>query len=213
VNKVVLRSAAAPLLAFSSFSGEGGAVAEREVAGQPLTLFGHFARFNEWTEIDSIWEGRFLERVAPGAFARTLTRDRDSIKVLFQHGKDPQVGSKPLGVPAVLREDEQGAAYEVPLLDTSYNRELVPGLRAGVYGASFRFSIQRELFVQKPERSSYNPDGLPERTIQEANLFEFGPVSFPAYQGATAGVRSLTDWYLNFTAQDIRAPAGWQERP
>jgi hypothetical protein len=25
---------------------------------------------------------------------------------------------------------------------------------------------------------------------------EFGPVTFPAYEGASAGVRSLTDWYL-----------------
>jgi len=24
---------------------------------------------------------------------------------------------------------------------------------------------------------------------------EFGPVTFPAYSRATAGVRSLTDWY------------------
>jgi hypothetical protein len=28
-------------------------------------LAGHFARFEEWTEIDSIWEGRFMERIAP----------------------------------------------------------------------------------------------------------------------------------------------------
>jgi hypothetical protein len=31
---------------------------------------------------------------------------------------------------------------------------------------------------------------LPERTIKELRLFEFGPVTFPAYQSATAGVRS-----------------------
>jgi len=43
----------------------------------------------------------------------------------------------------------------------------------------------------KPERSDYNPDALPERTIHEVELFEFGPVTFPAYAGATAGVRSV----------------------
>jgi hypothetical protein len=26
--------------------------------------------------------------------------------------------------------------------------------------------------------------------------FKFGPVTFPAYEGATAGVSSLTDWWL-----------------
>ncbi|HMF61353.1 MAG TPA: hypothetical protein VK595_13325, partial [Vicinamibacterales bacterium] len=41
-----------------------------------------------------------------------------------------------------------------------------------------------------------NPHGLPERTVKEAQLMEFGPVTFPAYAGATAGVRSLTDDFL-----------------
>jgi HK97 family phage prohead protease len=160
------------------------------------TMFGHFATFNEWTEIDSAFEGNFLERVAPGAFARSLARDRSRLRVLFQHGRDPQIGDKVLGIPTVLREDELGAAYEVPLLDTSYVRDLIPGLEAGAYGASFRFKVVREDLNQKPERSTYNPDALPERTIREARVMEFGPVTFPAYEGATAGVRSLTDWWL-----------------
>jgi phage head maturation protease len=95
-----------------------------------------------------------------------------------------------------LSEDETGARYTVPLFDTSYNRDLVPGLRAGAYGASFRFRVTREAFNRTPEPSAYNPDGLPERTIQEASVSEFGPVTFPAYAGATAGVRSLTDDFL-----------------
>jgi HK97 family phage prohead protease len=164
-------------------------------AGAPL-LYGYFARFNEWTEIDSTFEGHFLERVAPGAFARSLAHDRERLRVLFQHGRDPQIGDKPLGIPTLLREDERGAAYEVPLLDTSYVADLIPGLRAGAYGSSFRFKVLREDLNEKPERSSYNPNALPERTIREAKVMEFGPVTFPAYEGAIAGVRSLTDWYL-----------------
>ena len=99
-----------------------------------------------------------------------------------------------LGVPTLLREDEQGAAYEV--LDTTYVADLLPGLRIGAYGASFRFKVLGEDVDQKPNRSTYNPLGLPERTIREATVMEFGPVTFPAYEGATAGVRSLTDWWL-----------------
>jgi Caudovirus prohead protease./Transcription factor WhiB. len=64
---------------------------------------------------------------------------------------------------------------------------------AGLYGSSFRFTVGADNFDAKPGRSDYNPDGLPERTIREAKVAEFGPVTFPAYQGATAGVRSLTD--------------------
>ena len=48
----------------------------------------------------------------------------------------------------------------------------------------------------RPERSEYNPLGLKERTIKESRLHEFGPVTFGAYDGATAGMRSMTDEFL-----------------
>lgn len=163
--------------------------------GMP-TLFGHFAVFNRWTEIDSLWEGNFLERIARGAFRKTFRENRSAIKPLFQHGTDPQIGDKPLGPAKVLREDQDGAYYEVPLLDTSYNRDLVPGLEAGLYGASFRFRVVKEEIDDSPDPSDENPRGLPERTIKELRLYEFGPVTFPAYEDATAAVRSLTDEYL-----------------
>lgn len=163
--------------------------------GMP-TMVGHFAVFNEWTRIDSAWEGTFLERINPSAFDKTFAENRASMRVLFQHGKDPQIGDKPLGVIQNLGADERGAFYEVPLFDTAYNRELLPGLKAGAYGASFRFKVMREDFNRKPETSDFNPDGIPERTITEAKVMEFGPVTFPAYEGATAGVRSLTDDFI-----------------
>lgn len=166
-----------------------------EDGGMP-TLFGHFAVFDRWTEIDSLWEGNFLERIARGAFRKTFRENRSAIKPLFQHGHDPQIGDKPLGAAKVLREDETGAYYEVPLLDTSYNRDLVPGLEAGLYGASFRFRVVKEEINDSPDPSDANPRGLPERTIKELRLYEFGPVTFPAYEDATAAVRSLTDDYL-----------------
>lgn len=161
--------------------------------GAMPTLHGRFAVFNEWTEIDSAWEGRFLERIQPGAFKKTIAENRSGMRVLFDHGHDPNIGNKPLGPIADLRETDDGAYYEVPLLDTEYVRELLPGLQAGLYGASFRFKVMREDFDKRPERSELNPEGLPERTITEARVMEFGPVTFPAYDGATAGVRSLTD--------------------
>lgn len=163
--------------------------------GRIGTLTGHFAVFDTWTEIDSLWEGRFLERIAPGAFKKTFRENRDGIRVLFQHGHDPQVGDKPLGPIDSLGEDDEGATYEAGLLDTTYNRDLLPGLRAGLYGASFRFRVMKEDLDQHPKASNYNPTGLPERTIREAQVFEFGPVTFPAYPEASAGVRSLTDAY------------------
>jgi HK97 family phage major capsid protein/HK97 family phage prohead protease len=160
-------------------------------------MAGHFAVFNEWTEIDSWFEGNFVERIAPGAFKKTFRENRDAMKVTFNHGMDPQLGDKVLGPIRTLEEDETGAAYEVPLLDAPYVRESVlPGLKAGLYGSSFRFRVIREEFDKKPKATEHNPTALPERTIKEAEVFEFGPVTYPAYQSATAGVRSLTDQFL-----------------
>jgi HK97 family phage prohead protease len=186
---ILYRSASAPSLRAFPPRAEGG------VEGMP-TMHGYFSVFNQWTEIDSTFEGNFMERVAPGAFSRSLAYDRARLRVLFNHGRDPTFGDKVLGIPSVLREDEQGGAYEVPLLDTSYNRDLIPGLQAGAYGSSFRFKVVRENLDNTAPVSSYNPKGLPERTITEAKVMELGPVTFPAYQGATAGVRSLTDWFV-----------------
>lgn len=170
--------------------------AEEPAEGTLGTLEGHFAVFDQWTEIHSIFEGDFLERIAPGSFTKTFQENRSDMRVLFQHGSDPQIGDKVLGPIDVLEEDEQGARYEVPLLDTSYNRDLEPGLRHDLYGASFRFRVMKEDLDREPKRSPYNPDGLPERTIREVQVMEFGPVTFPAYAGATAGLRSMTDEFL-----------------
>lgn len=165
----------------------------RELGEKPPVMFGYLARFDEWAEIDSDFEGHFMERVAPGAFKKTITENKGRMRALFQHGQDPQIGDKPLGPIEVLEEDRQGAYYEVPLLDAPYVREtILPGLRAGLYGASFRFAVQREEFKRDTMPSDYNPKGLPERTLKELALREFGPVTFPAYDTATAGVRSLT---------------------
>ncbi len=176
------------------FPGPAFHAAEGATDGRIGTMHGEFAVFDQWTRIDSITEGTFMERVAPGAFTKTFAENRP--KVLFQHGKDPQVGDKPMGPIESLTETKTGAEYDVPLLDTSYNRDILPGLEAGLYGASFRFSVVKDDFNARPTRSAYNPDAIPERTIREARVFEFGPVTFPAYIGATAGVRSLTDTYV-----------------
>jgi phage head maturation protease len=112
-------------------------------------------------------------------------------------GLTGQIGSKPLGPIRELREDRTGAYYEVDLLDTSYNRDLRPGLAANLYGASFRMRVQADEWDDEPGRSDANPDGLPERTITRDKVLEFGPVTFPANPEATANVRSLTDQYYS----------------
>jgi hypothetical protein len=177
------------------------------------TLFGHFAVFNRWTEVDSMWEGHFLERIAPGAFTRTFAEHRDRIKVLYDHGKDPQLGNKPLGPITELKEDKRGAYYEVDLIDTDYNdRFVIPAANAGLLGASFRFKVTSEEWVEPRNSTKANPDKLPERTINVTDVYEFGPVTFPQYEAASAGVRSGTDDFIDHLAHDPRFLARFTER-
>jgi HK97 family phage major capsid protein/HK97 family phage prohead protease len=166
-------------------------------ADGPGTMVGHFSTFNTWYEIHSWFEGHFLERIAPGAFKRTIkNRNGETpVRVLLEHGFDWNVGDKPLGVPEVLEERDHGPYAEVPLFDTTYNRDLAPALAAGAYSQSFRFQVLRDEWVEEPEPSEHNPKGIPERTIKEVRLIEFGPTVFPANPSADAGLRSETDHY------------------
>lgn len=170
------------------------------------TLFGHFTKFDAWYEINSWLEGHFLERVAKGSAKKTIKERRSQIRCTFDHGYDFHLGDKPLGPIDVLREDDIGVYYEVPLYDTDYNRDFVlPVLRGQTIdgrrfgsglGASFRFRVLKDSWVMEPKKSDYNPNGIPERTISEYALYEFGPVVYAASPEATAGVRSLTDDYF-----------------
>jgi signal peptide peptidase SppA len=45
----------------------------------------------------------------------------------------------------------------------------------------------------RPSRSTYNPNGIAERTVLEAKVLEFGPTPFAIYPSAVAAMRSLTD--------------------
>jgi len=169
------------------------------------TLTGHFSKFSNWYRVSSAWEGDFLERTAPGFTAQTIVEDRAGMRVLYDHGFD-QIGNKVLGTIEDLREDGEGAYYEVSLFDTTYNRDLLPGLKAGVYGASFRMKVEADEWDDEPRSSEHNPKGLPERTITRAKVMEFGPVTFPANPQATASVRSSTDeFYSRLRQRDQHA--------
>ena len=187
--------------------GEHEAPADDRAAmpGDSSLMVGYFAVFDQWTEVDSVFEGRFMERVVPGAFRKTISQNRSQIKVQFDHGYDFHINDALLGPIDELAEKDEGVYYEVPLLDTDYNRDrILPMLqgrtmsgesRGSLLGASFQFRIVQDEWNDKAKASAYNPEALPERTIKEVRLYEFGPVVWPAYEGASSGVRSLTDHF------------------
>lgn len=172
-----------------------------------------FSPFNVWYRIDSFWEGTFLERTTPGAFKRTFGAHRSAttpggkIKTLFNHGADWHIGDKLLGDIEELSEDADAARSTVWLWDTSYNRDLLPGLRSGAYGSSFMFQVIRDEWNEEPEPHDENPQGIPERTIKEVRVLEAGPVTWPANPTATAGMRCLSGTDAYYDSLKRRDPA------
>lgn len=185
--------------------------AESDDSATGRTLSGHFSVFDTWYEIDSHYEGRFLERVAPGSF-RDAFRNTKGVRVLYEHGRDPSIGNKPIADPKVMREDDHGAYYEAELFDASYVNDLIPALRAGQLGSSFRMRVTADEWVDPRRATDYNPDKLPERTIRSVALYEFGPVTWGANPEATAGVRSGTDSFVDRLLSDPVFVARFTER-
>jgi HK97 family phage prohead protease len=172
-----------------SLSGNGSS------AGNGHTLTGRFAVFDRWTEINSAVEGHFMERIAPGAFTKTLKERGNNLPIMFSHGKDPQIGMMTLGRVRDISEEADGVRYAVDLFD-GLPQLLVEGLKAGSYGASFRAKLVKDRFTQRPGRSEHNPSGIPESVVQELALREFGPTPIPQYLETSAEIRSLNDDFV-----------------
>lgn len=156
--------------------------------GEPLrTMYSHLAVLDSWTEIDSWAEGNFMERISPGSFAFTIAIDRDRLRVLLEHGKDPTVGNKLLGVPLVLREDEVGAYSEVGLFDTSYVRDLIPGLEAGQYGPVVPPSRDARAVDSRAQAIGLQPEGSARTDHQGSQDVRVRPDTVPGLRGDRRG--------------------------
>ena len=176
---------------------QGGLTSED---GRTLTV--RLAPHDQWAEIQSVTEGHFMERFTKTAYRKMLADHLP--KILFNHGKDPQIGEKPISTTDEAGVDEISPFARGQILD-GLPELVVDGLRKGVYGASHRFSVVRESWVDNPLGGAHNPGKLPERTISEAQLFELGPVTWPAYAQASASLRSVTDEYREPVAPSLDA--------
>jgi uncharacterized protein len=161
-----------------------GLVRQVEFRAEPsddgLTLDGYGAVFNAETMIDS-YEGSFVERIAPGAFKRSLGQRSPVLQ--FDHGQHPLIGSLPIGVIRSIREDDHGLKVRARLSDNWLVQPVRDAIRDGaITGMSFRFRVIRDTWQKRGK------DNV--RTINEVELYEVGPVVFPAYEQTTVGVRS-----------------------
>lgn len=123
---------------------------------------------------------------APGAWKKSLQERGDKVLVLWQH--DPYL---PIGKPTRLEEDATGLAVDAAITEaTTYGKEAMALLRDDVpLGLSVGFRTIRErpatdadpliLGADLPEWIKQNLPGSV-YVIEEAKLYEFSVVSFPA---------------------------------
>lgn len=149
--------------------------------GDGFTLEGYAAVFGVPTRIDS-WEGTFDEVIEQGAFEKTISVRTPVMQ--FDHGHDIATGSVPIAAIEELREDKRGLFVKARLHDNARVEPIRQAIASGaIDGMSFRFRVLREEWDESGD--------IPVRTIREVELFELGPVVFPAYESTTVGVRSL----------------------
>jgi HK97 family phage prohead protease len=142
-------------------------------------ISGFAVRFNDETVIAS----EFRERIAPGAFTRTL-KEKPDVVMLLDHDSGRVLGRVSAGTLS-LREDRAGLYFSLQVDPTTPEGQTALGTvgRQDVKGCSFGFRVRAEEWDDGGDR-------LPLRTITDVDIFELTLTAFPAYESTSASLRS-----------------------
>lgn len=159
--------------------------------GEP-TIEGRVVPFNQWSEVNSVVEGHFMERFATGSLSKTIAERASELKVYFEHGKSRLFDSQPIAVLREAWEQPDGGYFRAGLLE-GLPELFRDGLRRGLYGASIGAEVIKMDRNRRPGKSEHNPLGLEERTYKELRAFDYSITPRPHYASATVALRSITD--------------------
>lgn len=155
---------------------------ERE-EGESPSIAGYASVFYDGTADTQyeLWPG-VVERVMPGAFDRAV-KEKHDVRGLFNHEPSNLLG-RVSAKTMLLSTDKKGLRYDINPPDTQVARDVVTNIRAGnLSGSSFAFVIRGEEWRKE--------DGAEVREITDVDLFDVGPVTYPAYESTTTGVKSV----------------------
>lgn len=148
-----------------------------------MRIGGYAAVFNVRSEPIA---GLFREIIKPGAFTKTL--QEADVLAFWNHNTDIPLGRRSNGSLA-LSEDAHGLKFDLTLPNTSLARDAFELVRSGIVKEmSFGFRVPKG-----KDRWTHGADGMDEREVFEAQLFEVSPVAFPAYPATEAEARSIWD--------------------
>lgn len=133
----------------------------------------------------ALWDD-YLERLAPGCFDRALSESHDA-RGLFNHSSDNLLGRVSNGT-CVLSVDDVGLRFEIPIdrEDPDHCSVIAKIKRGDLSGCSFAFANATA------EWTEFDNDGKTVwvRTITDLNLYDVGPVTYPAYEATEVGLRT-----------------------
>ncbi len=128
--------------------------------------------------------GVFREKLAPGVFKRSLAGDID-VRSFFNHNPDHVLGRQSAKTLEVSESDD-GLSFRAEMPATSWADDLMVSIgRRDVSGVSFQFQVVEGGDEWKEK------DGETTRIVRDADLFEIGPVTFPAYPDSDVSLRAL----------------------
>ena len=155
---------------------------ELRVDGDGGKISGYAARYNK----KSVDFGGWDESIAPGAFDECI-KDAD-VRALKNHDANLLLGRTTSGT-LRLDANKRGLKYDVDVPGTTTGRDTVEEIRRkDITGNSFSFTVDQDEWVNYP-------DGTAHRTIIKVReLFDVGPVTFPAYPDTTVAARSFNAW-------------------
>jgi HK97 family phage prohead protease len=146
---------------------------------------GYASVFNEEYVLWDSGSFRMVEIVKPGTFTRALEEKQD-VRCLFNHDANFLLGRTEAGT-LRLKQDDKGLQFENDLPDTQIGKDVRTSVdRKDLDGCSFAFTVTKQSWREETK------DGktISTREIEEVDLFDVGPVTYPAYEGTSVSARA-----------------------
>jgi uncharacterized protein len=147
--------------------------------------------------------GSFRERIAPGAFTRSLNSGND-LKCLYNHDSGVVLGSRRAGT-LTVEDTKRGLEFRCSLNpESQQHRDIFQSVKRGdIADMSFGFVVDPN-GDEFDEAKDENGKRFTRRTLKSISCHEISVVSFPAYNATSVSARSL-DYMLapKTSAEDV----------
>jgi len=126
----------------------------------------------------------FVEQIAPDAFKRSITEDKD-IMAFAGHTEDTLNAFAKIGENLTITTDGKAMRYRALVPDTRAGSDLIKLVdKKIITGTSFEFEVRD----QAGEKWEKRDDRIDQRTILDARLLAVNPVAWPAYTDSSLTV-------------------------